>query len=76
MLRQLAAFRPFPDALAAARPRHVAHAANSAATLGEPDSIFDLVRCGIAIYGCDPINEDPDWHGLDPRSSSARTSRR
>jgi len=25
-----------------------------------------MVRCGIAIYGCDPMNEDPDDHGLEP----------
>jgi alanine racemase len=42
------------------------HAANSAATLTEPQSHFDLVRCGIAIYGCDPMNVDPERHGLEP----------
>ena len=40
-------------------PGIVVHAANSAATLREPASHFDMVRCGIAIYGCDPMNEDP-----------------
>jgi alanine racemase len=25
-----------------------------------------MVRCGIAIYGCDPMNEDPFAHGLEP----------
>jgi alanine racemase len=24
------------------------------------------VRCGIAIYGCDPMNLDPEQHGLEP----------
>ena len=33
------------------------HAANSAATLREPGSHFDMVRCGIAIYGLDPFQE-------------------
>ena len=47
-------------------PGIVVHAANSAATLREPASHFDLVRCGIAIYGCDPMNEDPAAHGLEP----------
>jgi alanine racemase len=42
------------------------HAANSAATLTEPRSHLDMVRCGIAIYGCDPMNNDPNAHGLDP----------
>ena len=42
------------------------HAANSAATLREPASHFDMVRCGIAIYGCDPMNEDPRRFDLEP----------
>jgi alanine racemase len=44
----------------------VVHAANSAATLREPASHFDLVRCGIAVYGSDPMNVDPFAYGLDP----------
>ena len=47
-------------------PGIVVHAANSAATLREPASHFDMVRCGIAIYGCDPMNEDPAAYGLEP----------
>ena len=30
------------------------HAANSAAALAHPDSRYDLVRCGIALYGIPP----------------------
>jgi alanine racemase len=30
------------------------HAANSAAAISHPDSRYDLVRCGIAIYGIPP----------------------
>jgi alanine racemase len=63
---QLARFAPFVDALRARWPDVVVHAANSAATLREPASHFDLVRCGIAIYGCDPMNDDPAAHGLEP----------
>jgi alanine racemase len=37
----------FPDARA--------HAANSAALLRDPSASFDLVRCGIALYGGDPF---------------------
>jgi alanine racemase len=51
------------------RGRHpgvVLHAANSAALLRDPASHFDLVRPGIAIYGMDPMNRDPDDHGLEP----------
>jgi alanine racemase len=38
---------------AAIRPP-VVHAANSAAAIAHPASRYDLVRCGIAIYGLDP----------------------
>jgi len=32
----------------------VRHLANSAAAILRPSARFDLVRCGIAVYGCDP----------------------
>ncbi len=63
---QLARFEPFVARLRARSPRLVVHAGNSAATLTEPRSHFDLVRCGIAIYGCDPLNADPAAWGLEP----------
>jgi alanine racemase len=63
---QLARFEPFVRALREGRPGIVVHAANSAATLREPASHFDLVRCGIAIYGCDPMNDNPAAYGLEP----------
>jgi alanine racemase len=66
MRRQLQSFTPFAEELRRDVPGIVVHAANSAATLVEPDSHFDLVRCGIAIYGCDPMNQDPDAHRLEP----------
>jgi alanine racemase len=48
----------FTDALAAMRTEGVdpgiVHAANSAATIEWPDAQFDMVRCGIAIYGLHP----------------------
>jgi alanine racemase len=43
-----------------------AHAANSAAALREPAARFDMVRCGIAVYGMDPFHRDPADHGLEP----------
>jgi alanine racemase len=64
--RQLGRFTPF---VAELRTRHrdlVAHAANSAATLRDAAAHFDLVRCGIAVYGLDPANRDPDDAGLEP----------
>jgi len=63
---QLARFEPFVRTLRSRWPGIVAHAANSAATLRFPASHLDLVRCGIAMYGCDPTNEDPLPHGLEP----------
>lgn len=63
---QLATFVPFVDRLRSLGPPLVAHAANSAATLRFPDSHLDLVRCGIAVYGADPMHEDPFVRGLEP----------
>ena len=40
--------------------------ANSAATLSLPESHFDAVRCGIALYGLSPFGRDPAEHGLEP----------
>lgn len=54
--RQLAAFT---TALATAQRYGIAapyrHLANSAALLTRPDTHFDLVRAGIAIYGLSPV---------------------
>jgi alanine racemase len=66
MYEQLEAFRSWVAALAERHPGLLAHAANSAATLREPRARFDLVRCGIAIYGMDPFHRDPARHGLEP----------
>jgi alanine racemase len=63
---QLERFEPFVAELRQRWPGLVVHAANSAATLTLPRSHFDLVRCGIAIYGCDPMNSDPAERGLEP----------
>ncbi|HUA70803.1 MAG TPA: alanine racemase [Solirubrobacteraceae bacterium] len=63
---QLGRFEPFARAMRERWPGIIVHAANSAATLREPAAQFDLVRCGIAIYGCDPMNLDPSAHGLEP----------
>lgn len=47
-------------------PSVLRHVANSAATLREPASHFDMVRTGIAMYGLDPCNRDPGTYGLRP----------
>jgi alanine racemase len=64
---QLEAFQEFVSEVG--RDDLVVHAANSAAALREPAAHFDLVRCGIAIYGLDPFHEDPASHGLEPALS-------
>jgi alanine racemase len=63
---QLAAFAPVADAVREIAPGCTVHAANSAATLREPATHYDMVRCGIAIYGLDPFHRDPSEHGLEP----------
>jgi alanine racemase len=59
----------FVELVGRARADHpdvLVHAANSAATLRDGASHFDLVRCGIAIYGLDPFQADPFQRGLEP----------
>jgi alanine racemase len=63
---QLREFAPFVAELRRHWPGLQAHAANSAGTLRCAESHMDLVRCGIAVYGCDPMNSDPAAHGLEP----------
>jgi alanine racemase len=64
---QLGEFESFVEAVG--RSDVLVHAANSAAALRDPASHFDMVRCGIAIYGMDPFHEDPAEHGLEPALS-------
>jgi alanine racemase len=47
-------------------PDMLLHAANSAATLRDPASHYDMVRCGVAIYGLDPFQGDPADSRLEP----------
>jgi alanine racemase len=44
----------------------IIHAANSAATLYHPDTWYDAVRPGIAIYGLNPSQEAPLPEGFEP----------
>jgi alanine racemase len=48
------------------RAQFLVHAANSAAMLREPAAQFDMVRCGVAIYGMDPFGRDAATRGLEP----------
>ncbi len=53
--RQLARFRAALDDLRTEGVNPgIVHAANSPATVLYPDAHFDMVRCGIAIYGLQP----------------------
>jgi alanine racemase len=64
--RQLERFTRFVGELRSNHPEAIAHAANSAATLRDSGSHFDLVRCGVAVYGLDPFGRDPREQGLEP----------
>jgi alanine racemase len=45
------------------------HLANSAGALRLPSSRFDAARCGVALYGLSPFDEDPVADGLEPALS-------
>lgn len=63
---QLEAFGAVAARVREIEPGITVHAANSAATIREPASHFDMVRCGIAVYGLDPFQGDPAENGLEP----------
>jgi alanine racemase len=63
---QLDAFARWAAAVKAEQPQLVVHAANSAAVLRDARAQFDMVRCGIAVYGLDPFDLDPLAQDLDP----------
>ncbi len=63
---QLSRFRAWVLPLRERFPQAIVHAANSAATLRDPASHFDMVRPGVALYGLDPFGVDPAAEGLEP----------
>jgi alanine racemase len=63
---QLGRFERWAAPLKQTHPELLVHAANSAATLRDPRTHFDMVRCGIAIYGMDPFGRDPRERDLEP----------
>ena len=63
---QLERFARLAERVRAEHPELLIHAANSAATLRDPASHFDMARCGIAIYGLDPFHSDPFARELEP----------
>jgi alanine racemase len=42
------------------------HLANSAATVALPETWYDMVRPGVALYGLDPLGGNAADHGLTP----------
>jgi alanine racemase len=66
MAEQLERFRAWVEPLRERHPNAAVHAANSAATLRDPATHFDMVRPGVAIYGMDPFGEDPFAQELEP----------
>jgi alanine racemase len=63
---QLRLFSEWVMPLKQRNPAATVHCANSAATLRSDLSHFDMVRCGVAIYGMDPYGEDPFKQDLEP----------
>lgn len=63
---QLASFTSWARRVSERHPGVIVHAANSAAMLREASAQFDMVRCGIAVYGMDPFGRDPALRGLEP----------
>ncbi len=61
--------QPFASELKQAHPGLIVHASNSAATYRDQAAHFDLVRCGIAVYGLDPFGADSAARGLEPALS-------
>ncbi len=66
---QLDRFEPVAAAVRAAHPGVTVHAANSAAVFRSSRSHFDMARCGVALYGLDPFQDDPRSRGLEPALS-------
>jgi len=66
MAAQLSVFEPFATELRHKYPGILVHAANSAAVLRSAETHFDFVRCGIAVYGLDPMNQDSAARRLEP----------
>ena len=66
---QLERFRAWAEPLRERFPDALLHTANSAGTLRDAACHFDLVRCGVAVYGLDPFQEDAAAERLEPALS-------
>jgi alanine racemase len=63
---QLRRFTEFAERFREQYPDVIVHAANSPAVFRDPAAHFDMARCGVALYGLDPFQEDPAARGLTP----------
>jgi len=63
--RQLETFTALVERFRWAYPDLIVYAANSAATFREAAAHFDMVRCGVADCGLDPLQEDAAEWGLE-----------
>ncbi len=66
---QVDRFAAVAEAVKGEFPAVTAHAANSAAVFRDPRAHFDMARCGVAVYGLDPLQGDPSERGLVPALS-------
>ncbi len=66
---QLDRFTAVAEAAKGEFPAILVHAANSAAVFRDPRAHFDMARCGVAVYGLDPLQGDPAERGLRPALS-------
>lgn len=68
--RQLQRFRQALDGMRTERVEPgIVHAANSPATILVPEAHFDMVRCGIALYGLHPARSTYELIELRPAMS-------
>ncbi|CAN5475575.1 alanine racemase [soil metagenome] len=63
---QVRRFSEVVERVRAKREVPLVHASNSAAALGDVAPDLDMVRCGVAIYGLDPLQSDPAARALEP----------
>ncbi len=64
--QQLQTFTSWAAPFKRQHPQLIVHAANSAAALRSGEAQFDMVRCGISIYGMDPFGVDAAAQELEP----------
>jgi alanine racemase len=68
--QQIAQFEQVRTELAGVGVRpQILHVANSGGVLAHPEANYDLVRCGIALYGIPPRPRMPEADGLRPAMS-------